>query len=219
MSQPPSVLTPTTFDPLWILRAPDAGDSGSVGNLLKWALVGTILFGATVGSYSHNPPQMLASALKLPLLLTVTGLLCFPSFHVIQGLRATRPLSLRESASLQGRAFATMALVWGTLAPPLFALVTTLHHYQFAKLLTVFVAALGGIAGVARLAREYRQRCEPEAKRLPLSLVAYFAVLGCCGAQLAWVLRPFVGSPSEPFTWFRNLQGSIFSDLLRIFGF
>ena len=30
------------------------------------------------------------------------------------------------------------------------------------------------------------------------------------GAQMAWVLRPFVGSPSQPFQWFRVRESSFF---------
>ena len=35
-------------------------------------------------------------------------------------------------------------------------------------------------------------------------------VFGLVGAQSGWILRPFVGSPDVPFTWFRPKQGSFF---------
>jgi hypothetical protein len=37
-------------------------------------------------------------------------------------------------------------------------------------------------------------------------LVAYAMV----GAQMGWLLRPFIGSPVAPFTWFRAREGSFF---------
>ena len=34
------------------------------------------------------------------------------------------------------------------------------------------------------------------------------------GVQMAWLLRPFIGSPDMPFTWFRDRQGNFFIALL-----
>jgi hypothetical protein len=44
------------------------------------------------------------------------------------------------------------------------------------------------------------------------------------GAQMAWLLRPFIGNPEMPFTWFRdrdlggNFFGSVFNHIGRLFG-
>lgn len=35
-------------------------------------------------------------------------------------------------------------------------------------------------------------------------------VFALVGAQMSWVLRPFIGSPDMPFTWFRQQQGNFF---------
>jgi hypothetical protein len=35
------------------------------------------------------------------------------------------------------------------------------------------------------------------------------------GAQMAWVLRPFVGAPDQPFTWFRERSANFLVDLAR----
>jgi hypothetical protein len=35
-------------------------------------------------------------------------------------------------------------------------------------------------------------------------------VFGLVGAQMGWVLRPFIGSPTTPFTFFRERDGSFF---------
>src|SRR5262249_36220347 len=35
-------------------------------------------------------------------------------------------------------------------------------------------------------------------------------LFGVVGAQMAWVLRPFVGDPAKPFTWFRPRQSNFF---------
>jgi hypothetical protein len=40
-------------------------------------------------------------------------------------------------------------------------------------------------------------------------------VFGLVGAQMGWVLRPFIGDPSMPFTFFRHRQSNFFQDVLK----
>jgi hypothetical protein len=35
------------------------------------------------------------------------------------------------------------------------------------------------------------------------------------GAQMAWLLRPFIGSPGMPFAWFRPKEGNFFSSVIH----
>lgn len=42
-------------------------------------------------------------------------------------------------------------------------------------------------------------------------------LFGVVGAQMAWVLRPFVGSPDQPFTWFRPRQSNFFEAVWQAF--
>jgi hypothetical protein len=45
--------------------------------------------------------------------------------------------------------------------------------------------------------------------------VVVFAVVG---AQMGWVLRPFIGSPTQPFEWFRVRQSNFFEAVLHALG-
>jgi hypothetical protein len=38
----------------------------------------------------------------------------------------------------------------------------------------------------------------------------WVVVFGLVGAQMGWVLRPLIGSPGTPFTWFRQRQSNFF---------
>jgi hypothetical protein len=38
----------------------------------------------------------------------------------------------------------------------------------------------------------------------------WMVLFGLVGAQMGWVLRPFIGDPSRPFTWFRERESSFF---------
>lgn len=40
-------------------------------------------------------------------------------------------------------------------------------------------------------------------------------VFGLVGAQMGWVLRPFIGAPNTPFQWFRARQSSFFESVFN----
>ena len=35
-------------------------------------------------------------------------------------------------------------------------------------------------------------------------------IYGLVGAQMGWLLRPFIGSPDLPFAWYRERGGNFF---------
>jgi len=43
----------------------------------------------------------------------------------------------------------------------------------------------------------------------------WVVVFGLVGAQMGWVLRPFVGSPGTPFQWFRERESNFFEAVLE----
>jgi len=38
------------------------------------------------------------------------------------------------------------------------------------------------------------------------------------GAQMSWVLRPFIGDPERPFEWFRPRESNFFESVRRTVG-
>ena len=57
------------------------------------------------------------------------------------------------------------------------------------------------------------------AKALNRDVVTVFRiwilVFGLVGAQMAWVLRPFLGSPHNVFTWFRPRTSNFFEAVVH----
>jgi len=45
---------------------------------------------------------------------------------------------------------------------------------------------------------------------------AWVIVFGLVGAQMAWVLRPFIGHPGVPFTWFRAQNSNFFEAVVGV---
>ena len=49
-------------------------------------------------------------------------------------------------------------------------------------------------------------------------LYVWILLFGFVGTQLAWTLRPFVGSPGEDFALFRSIEGNFYAEILRTLG-
>jgi hypothetical protein len=49
-------------------------------------------------------------------------------------------------------------------------------------------------------------------------LYIWIALFAFVGTQLAWTLRPFFGSPGEPFAIFRKLEGTFYGDIFSTIG-
>jgi hypothetical protein len=60
---------------------------------------------------------------------------------------------------------------------------------------------------------------QPPARSGNMGLLYIWIVLfGFVGTQLAWTLRPFFGSPGQPFGLFRHLSGTFYGDILQTIG-
>ena len=46
----------------------------------------------------------------------------------------------------------------------------------------------------------------------------WIAAFGLVGAQMSWMLRPFIGSPDTEFTWLRAREGNFYLDIARSIG-
>jgi hypothetical protein len=191
----------------------------TVRDALVVSCVGSAVFGAALGCYAMTARQVLASALKVPLLLLGTAVLCFPAFYVLQALRDTEPLSLDKAAAIQSLALATTASLWAVLAPPLLFLITSCADYKLAQVLALLIGLAGGCAGLARFFSAYRTATERSgSRRHSWAMLTYLVTFTAVGGQLAWVLRPFIGDPSLDFTLLRHLGGNMFSHILSLLG-
>ncbi len=47
-----------------------------------------------------------------------------------------------------------------------------------------------------------------------LVFTAWIVLFGVVGAQMGWVLRPFIGNPNQPFSWFRERDSNFFESVL-----
>jgi hypothetical protein len=62
-------------------------------------------------------------------------------------------------------------------------------------------------------------RPQPQPRQASMGLLyIWIVVFGFVGTQLAWTLRPFFGSPGEPFQIFRHIEGNFYVNVVQTIG-
>jgi hypothetical protein len=190
-------------------------------------------FGAAMGSW-RAPLQAAYCAAKLPLILLATTLgngLLNAMLAPLLGLN----LPARQSVLAVLLSFTLAALILGAFSPVLAFLVwnlppltagadSNLGAHSVILLAETAMIATAGIAANVRLLQLLRDLGGIEATARK-TLFAWLAGNLLLGSQLAWMARPFVGSPGLPVQFVRPdaLEGSFFEALIRaarhLFGF
>ena len=181
-------------------------------------LVGCGIYGFTL-EFWREPVQGIYTAAKFPLLIFLTcagNALLNGMFAQLLGSR----LSFRQTSLAILMSFATAAVVLGALSPvTLFVVLNAppltssnaIAGHSFTLLLHVFVIAVAGIIGNRRLLNllELMSGSRSTAVRVLTSWLAGNLFLG---SQLAWILRPFIGSPQIPVQFLRAdpLRGNFY---------
>lgn len=53
--------------------------------------------------------------------------------------------------------------------------------------------------------------------RVKTVFVCWIVMFGLVGAQMSWILRPFIGDPGREFTWFRHRGSNFFQAVWHVF--
>ncbi|HEV3006638.1 MAG TPA: hypothetical protein VGX78_19360 [Pirellulales bacterium] len=180
-------------------------------------VLGSAGYGATFGLW-RSWKLALYVAIKLPLLLVATTSLVMLLNWMLAQLMGSG-LRFAQVAALTYRAMATASVVLASLAPVAAFLAVAcppprpsddLSHNVLLLAHVAFVAC-AGVYGNGTVLRGLARVCRPGTRitRLYLSWLATNALVGC---QLAWILRPFLGSPNYPVAFLRSdaLDGNFF---------
>jgi hypothetical protein len=202
---------------------------------------------AVFGEKGPTPMQVLASMIKVPLLFYLTLLVTLPSLYVFNALVGSRlSLSgvVRLLIASLGVNVTVLASLGPIVA--FFSVCTTSYPFMLLFNVVVFaVAGFFGLRFLLQtLHRLTVAAAQPpptasstaetwaEAERTgPLEPVRdravadnvklvfrlWVIVFGLVGAQMGWVLRPFIGNPNIPFTWFRPRMSNFFMAVIQAF--
>jgi hypothetical protein len=188
---------------------------------LVWIIIGTGMFGLAVGAW-RAPAQALYTGLKLPLIVLLTT--C--ANGLLNGMLAPLlglQVGFRQSFLAILMSFSIAAMVLGALSPVIWFLIwnapplgsnESRSTHSVILLTLVFVIAFAGVAGNLRLLRLVRAM-SGNATIAWRTVVAWLAGNLLLGSQLAWILRPFVGSPNLPVQFLREdaLRGNFFESV------
>ena len=174
-------------------------------------VVFSAVYGAVMGSYNSFVPA-LSSGLKVPAFLTLTLLVCFPVFFIIQFVLGSK-IGFLQMLNVILCGFLMVSLIMMAFAPIVIFFLITGDNYAFIKLLHVVIFAVSGFFGAKTMIEALKHCCE-KSKVYPKVGVAVFrfwvVILAFVGMQLAWNLRPFIGSRDIDFELFRKREGNFY---------
>jgi hypothetical protein len=190
----------------WVTRQLDS--RRAILRLVAFLVLFGLLYGAAMGTFraialqQQWALQILYSAIKVPLLLLATFLISLPSFFVLNsllGLRSDFASAVRSLIAAQ----AGLAIVLASLAPFTLAWYASSANYQQGLL---FNGAMFAVASFAaqRLVRGYYRPLITADRRHAQLLWCWLGVYTAVAIQMAWLLRPFIGSPGRPVQFLRD---------------
>ena len=201
------------------LLRPDAPTMALPKLAILVALSGAIQ-GAMMGSYAlfngGSPWFVVWAAFKVPLFLGVAAGLCFPALRLLYslaGLGDAFAPTIRAFAAAQ----AAFAAILAALAPFVLVFYASGLSYRGALMLNLALFALAGVAaqGVAR--GRLQDLLKRDSRHLKLWAIG-FAVWAFVAVQLAWNLRPFIGSPEAAIQFLRpDAFSNVYLALWKIF--
>jgi hypothetical protein len=198
-------------------------DGRSLRMCLAVILVGGALFGGVVGWW-RAPQQAMWTAIKLPILIFLT---CGAN-ALLNGMLAQllgTGLTFRQTSLLILISFTIVALILATLtpvaifvlanAPPLASAGRGTGH-SVVLLMDVLFIAYAGVVANRRLLALLTHLCPTPgaARRVFWNWLAGNLFLG---AQLSWILRPFIGSPRLAVQFLREdpFHGTFYGAVFR----
>src|SRR4051794_28360664 len=185
--------------------------------LLTLTLCG-VFYGATMGTFGgvhgQRALQPLYAGVKVPILLLVTFAVSLPSFFVLNTILGVRE-DFRQVLSALVATQAGLTVVLASLAPFTAFWYVSFAGYDAALMFNAAMFAVASFAGQWMLRRFYR----PLVARNPrhrLLLRGWLVIYAFVGIQMGWVLRPFVGVPGRPVTFFRaEAWGNAYVEVAR----
>jgi len=176
--------------------------------LLSMIIICLSSFHGFIMGTSSGFPQMLSSAVKVPLLYLFTLVVCYPVLYVVNVIMGSR-LGFSQTLALILLALAMNAILLASCAPIVLFFRITGARYDFMKLLQVLIFAFSGVWAMLGLWRGLLAMCETSnlyPRQAVRILQIWIIVFAFVGSQMAWSLRPFVGSPNLEFQLFRQGQ-------------
>ena len=215
----------STKEPVYVIAS--APPVGIVSNVVSMAMLPEV--GLAVRGVTVTTPVALV-AVKTPLLFLLALAICAPALYVLN-LMSGMGLRFGPVMTLMAFALAATGVVLGVFVPiaTLFGIVT--HNYHFMKVMHLAIFAVAGVFGVKVLGEGLFKMAPHKDEegsdrsvgfqlkswvRVRSLVISWLLLYALVGGQLAWTLKPFLGTPYLPETPpFRVESGNIY---VSVFG-
>ncbi|MBN2412396.1 actin-binding WH2 domain-containing protein [candidate division KSB1 bacterium] len=174
------------------------------------------IYGIVMGSY-NGFLQAISSGFKVPVMFTLEIIICFPAFFIIQLILGSK-LGFYQMLAIILTGFVLSATIMVSFAPIVLFFLITASNYEFLKLLHVGIFILSGIFGMKAIIDALKFSCEKKNIYPKVGVQVFrfwIIILAFVGMQLAWNLRPFVGSKNMPFELFRERGGNFYTAVIQ----
>jgi len=179
-------------------------------------LIFTFIYGIVMGSY-NGFLQSIISGIKIPCLIFLSLLVCFPALFVIQYMIGST-LKIYQMANIILSGFFVFSTISLSFAPIVIFFMITSDNYSFIKLLHVAIFVFSGIFAVKTITEGLTFSCEKKNIYPKLGMKIFkiwVVILAFVSSQLAWNLRPFVGSRDLPQELFRTKQSNFYVAVMQ----
>jgi len=183
---------------------------------LIFILLFSFLYGVIMGSY-NGFLQSLVTGLKVPSLIFISLLICFPALYVIQYMIGST-MTIFQMANIILSGFIVFTTIALSFAPIVIFFMITSSNYAFLKLLHVAIFTFSGIFTIKTIINGLTFSCEKKNIYPKLGMTIFkiwIVILAFVSSQLAWNLRPFVGSRDMPFELFRARESNFYVAVIQ----
>jgi hypothetical protein len=178
---------------------------------LVYVILFSFLYGIVMGSY-NGILQSLVTGVKIPSLIILSLLICFPALFVVQSMIGST-MTISQMANIIFAGFFVFSTISLSFAPIIIFFMITSDSYSFLKLLHVAIFTFSGIFTVKTIINGLKYSCEKKNIYPKLGMTIFkiwIVILAFVSSQLAWNLRPFVGSRDLPIELFRVKEGNFY---------
>jgi hypothetical protein len=182
-------------------------------------LLFTFIYGVVMGSY-NGLLQSVVTGIKIPCLIFLSLIICFPALFVIQYMIGST-LTIRKMTNIILSGFFVFSTIALSFAPIVIFFMITSDNYSFLKLLHVSIFSFSGIFAVKTIIGGLSYSCEKKNIYPKLGMKIFkiwVIILAFVSSQLAWNLRPFVGSRDLPFELFRERESNFYVAVIQSAG-
>jgi len=200
-----------------MLSDPDFSRKSIVKQVLV-ILIFSCVYGIVMGSY-NGFTQSMVTGLKIPCLIFLSLIICFPALFVIQYMIGST-MTIWQMANIILSGFVVFSTITLSFAPIVIFFMITSNNYAFLKLLHVVIFSFSGIFAIRTIIKGLTYSCEKKNIYPKLGMTIFkiwIIIFAFVSSQLAWNLRPFVGSRDLPFELFRVRESNFYVAVIQSF--